>query len=313
MNYLKILTFLITVIISLSGCTMNEPHLNDQLIRFPYKSKYDGADKEAFVYLPRGYSSESGKKWPLILFLHGNGERGNGKSDLDFVMMHGPLYEAWIQKKDLPFIIIAPQLDMMGKELESDYLRERDRSSIPKRLENSVPDRIRAAEQEFPMEASGPGKNLEYEVLDRGWEKRVDDVLLILDNVLKEYNADPSRIYLTGLSYGGFGTWYIASRHPKLFAAIAPVAGWGHFDFMKPIASEKVPVWAFAGGRDKVIEKEYFYKGLNYLEELGHKEIRFTIHEDMGHDVWKRVYAGDDIYKWFLAQSRSTFEEKGSE
>ena len=105
---------------------------------------------------------------------------------------------------------------------------------------------------------------------------------------------------MTGLSYGGFGTWNLASRHPERFAAIAPVAGWGHSDLMAPLAERQMPVWAFAGGRDRTIWTKHFFTGLNKLEELGHEDVRFTIHEDRGHDVWRRVYAGDDLYLWLL-------------
>jgi len=73
---------------------------------------------------------------------------------------------------------------------------------------------------------------------------------------------------------------------------------------MEPIAKHKIPVWAFASGRDYGVKVEYFFKGLNKLEELGDPEVLFTIHEDMGHDTWKRVYAGEDIYNWFLKHSK---------
>ena len=75
------------------------------------------------------------------MFLHGNGERGDAKADLDYVLTNGPLYEAWIQKRDLPFIIIAPQLPMYGMDEKADYLKRRTRAQIPVRLEHGVPDR----------------------------------------------------------------------------------------------------------------------------------------------------------------------------
>ena len=92
----------------------------------------------------------------------------------------------------------------------------------------------------------------------------------------------------------------MANKHPDMFAAIAPVAGWGHPDLMTPIVRHNLPVWVFAGGRDDTIKVEFFYAGVNKLEELGHTRVRFTIHEDMAHDVWRRVYRGDDIYTWLL-------------
>jgi alpha-beta hydrolase superfamily lysophospholipase len=65
-----------------------------------------------------------------------------------------------------------------------------------------------------------------------------------------------------------------------------------------------MPVWCFAGGRDPVVQVDYFYEGMNKLERLGHPDVRFTVEEDMSHDVWTRVYAGEDIYRWMLSHSR---------
>lgn len=66
----------------------------------------------------------------------------------------------------------------------------------------------------------------------------------------------------------------------------------------------KMPLWVFAGGRDATVKLAYFYPALNALEKLGHKDVRFTIEADMGHDVWRRVYAGRDLYDWFLSHSK---------
>jgi predicted peptidase len=85
------------------------------LIRQSYTSPSEG-DREYFVYLPRGYNSDTQKLWPVMLFLHGDGERGNAREDLDWVLVHGPLYEAWIQKRELPFVIVVPQLPLYGRK-----------------------------------------------------------------------------------------------------------------------------------------------------------------------------------------------------
>jgi predicted peptidase len=88
----------------------------EQLLRLSNRSGLDGKERDFFLYLPRGYQGDEARKWPVILFLHGDGERGDGKAQLDFVLTHGPLYEAWIQKRDLPFLIISPQLPMFGRD-----------------------------------------------------------------------------------------------------------------------------------------------------------------------------------------------------
>lgn len=240
-----------------------------------------------------------------MMFLHGNGERGNSKDELDFVLIHGPLYEAWVQRKELPFVIISPQLPMFGMDTVGiPYLTNRNPDIIPKRIENGVPDREPASKMPDAMAGAEPVDSLPYVTLPKGWDLIETDLVSMIQRVLTEYQGDPNRVYLTGLSYGGFGTWYMASKHPELFAAVSPIVGWGHPDLMEPIAEAQLPVWVFSGGRDPVVRKKYFLPGLNKLEELGLKELRYTIEEDMGHDTWKRVYAGDDLYTWFLAHMK---------
>ncbi len=301
-----VFTFFITAI-AISCTSMKNPtspptNSSAQLLRIPINSTVDQKERDFYLYLPKGYEEavNQGKKLPVLMFLHGDGERGNGKDELDWVMVHGPLYEAWIQKRDLPFIMIVPQLPMFGRDtIGLDYLTHRDKKSIPKRLEEGTPPREASFGTDEKMMGAVPAETLEA-LPPNGWERCEEDLLTMIDIVLKDYNGDSKRLYLSGLSYGGFGTWYMASKHPKLFAAISPVVGWGHPDLMISIAKEKIPIWAFAGGRDKAVETQYFFEGMNELEELGHDNLRFTIHEDMGHDVWRRVFAGQDIYDWLL-------------
>ena len=278
-----------------------------ELHRIPIVSEVDQTERDYFLYLPQNYHQDPEKKWPVMMFLHGNGERGDGKDELDYVMIHGPLYEAWIQKRDLPFIMIVPQLPMFGRDtMGLAYIDNRTKAQIPQRLEDGVPDRGPEWRLPQPMDGSlSSDKFPEGRVtLPAGWDWIEADLLTMLDHVFTNYRSDQKRVYLTGLSYGGFGTWYMASKHPELFAAICPVVGWGHPSMMPPIAKNQMPVWAFAGGRDPVIEAQYFYPGINKLEELGHKTVRFTIHSDMAHDVWRRVYGGNDVYDWFLQHSK---------
>lgn len=286
------------------GCaTYQQAAPNEQqLLRLSYVSSVDNQRREYFVFLPRGYGDQPNQQWPLMMFLHGNGERGNGLDELDYVLSHGPLYEAWIQKKDLPFVMIVPQLHMFDMDKRVDYIARRTRAQIPQRLAEGVAPR----DPLFPtMGPMAPGEEItdmsEIPVtLPMGWDKAEQDLLAMLDHVVQQYAVDTQRVYLSGLSYGGFGTWYLASRHSDRFAAIAPVVGWGHPDLMEPIAQAKLPVWAFAAGRDTAVNKKFFYAGLNRLEELSNAEVRFTVHEDMAHDAWRRIYAGDDLYTWLL-------------
>ena len=277
-----------------------------QLLRLPYKSAVDRLERDYFLYLPNGYEEDSSKKWPILIYLHGDGERGNGKEDLDFVMGYGPLYEAWVQKKDLPFIVIAPQLHMFGRDGPDgpDYIRNRTREGIPKRLAEGVPPHntdMPALQMYGPMRGAVPAESPESDefLTTTGWRKTDPDVIRILDSVLLNYHADKNRVYLTGASMGGFGTWYYASEYPEKFAALLPVVGYPSVEQAEAVARAGIPVWVFSGGRDPAVETKYFFAGMNRMDELG-ANLRFTTEQDMFHDVWNRVYAGDDAYTWLL-------------
>lgn len=300
---------ILAAIVGLGSCSDKPVSSNDQLVRVSYQSTLDDQEKDFFLYLPKGYGDQPEKKWPVLMFLHGDGERGNSKDELDYVLIHGPLYEAWAQKRELPFVMISPQLPMFGRDTpERSYLVDRNPDWIPRRQTEGAPERGEVSKPSFPMAGAAP---VQADSMFRlgppnGWEKVEEDLVAILDQVLSDYKVDPDRVYLSGLSYGGFGTWYMASKHPELFAAINPIVGWGHPDLMDPIAQANLPVWVFSGGRDPVVQKKYFLPGLNKLEELGHTNLHYTIHEDLGHNVWTRVYKGEDIYDWFLSHSRNS-------
>jgi predicted peptidase len=270
----------------------------EQLLRLSYQSPVTKAERDYFVYLPRGYESDKSKEWPVMLFLHGGGERGNGKEHLKRLLANGPIYEAWILKRDLPFIIISPQMPLFGRA--DSTMTPLD--SIAERMKEGAPKRNKEWKMTKPMVGVPAIDQLPFgkEGLPDGWGVIKEEVMAMVDSTLANYRTDKSRVYLTGLSYGGFGTWIIASSYPDRFAAIAPIVGWGHPDLMQPIVDRQLPVWCISGGRDFVVENKYFFAGINKLQELGHQNFRFTVHEDMGHDVWTRVYGGEDIYNWLL-------------
>lgn len=273
-----------------------------QLLRVTYQSPTLGAERDFFVYLPPDY--EQHDKWPVILFLHGNGERGDGKGELDYVLKHGPLFEAWCQKRDLPFIIISPQMPMQDQG-EVPYIKNRTRASIPSRRPDGVDPRPFFPRSKQPLDgqlSAAPVWDVEH--APNGWNTMAADVMANLDHVLANYKGDPKRVYLTGISLGGFGTWHLAAKHPDRFAAIAPVVGYGVPAQAAALANPPMPLWVFAGGRDSAVQLKYFYPVLNELEKLGHPEVRFTIEADMEHDAWIRVYMGRDLYDWFLTHTK---------
>lgn len=281
-----------------------------QLMRGSYISQVDNLERDFFVYLPIGYGQDPDQKWPVMVFLHGDGERGDGKVDLDYVLKNGPLYEAWIQKRDLPFIIVVPQLHMFGRDGPGgpDYILNRTRDEIPERLEEGMPEHnadMPALQLYGPMVGAVATRILDEDkaVTDSGWHNTDPDVITILDSVLADYSADTNRVYLTGLSMGGYGTWFYASKYPEKFAAIVPVVGYPTVEQAEAVAKANIPAWVFSGGRDPVVPTLYFFLGLNKFEEAG-GEMRFTTEQDMFHDVWNRVYAGEDMYNWLLQHQK---------
>lgn len=280
-----------------SSGTSSEP----QLLRKGYQSTATQEQREYFLYLPRGYETDKEKTWPVILFLHGGGERGDGLEDLDYILDHGPLMEAWIQRRDLPFIILSPQLPIfsMDSQIERPEMK-------PQRLESGVPPRDEREHPTKPMtRAEGaPSPFGEFGPPD-GWWMVEADLLNIVESTLNDYRADSRRVYLTGFSYGGFGTWYMATYHPDRWAAISPICGLGDPTLAQQLAVANMPIWIFQGGRDDVIQPQWIYSMANSLEEAGLNTVRLTIHEDLGHNVWTRVYAGEDLYHWFLSHTRA--------
>lgn len=192
--------------------------------------------------LPADYAVGGAKRWPLVIFLHGSGERG---ADLKKVAKHGPpkLVEAG---RDFPFILLSPQCPT--------------------------------------------GQWWDVAALD-AW----------LDEVLRKYRVDADRIYLTGLSMGGYGTWGWAQRVPGRFAAIVPVCGGGD-----PAQGEKLkglPVWAFHGDQDTAVPVVRTEEMIAAIKAAG-GEPRVTIYPGVAHDSWTAAYATEEMYAWMLSKRR---------
>ena len=192
------------------------------------------------LYLPENYSKK-GEKSPLILFLHGSGERGDS---LRLVAKHGPPKVAGTM--NLPFIVVSPQCPA-----------------------------------------------------DRWWD--VEALKYLLDDIFKKYNIDKSRVYLTGLSMGGYGTWEMAWKYPEIFAAVAPVCGGGNkhrVELMK-----NIPVWAFHGAKDDVVPLGTGKEMVDALKECG-GDVKFTVYPEANHDSWTETYNNPELYKWFLEHKK---------
>jgi predicted peptidase len=192
------------------------------------------------LYLPKDY--EKRESWPLLLFLHGSGERGD---DLELVKKHGPP-KLIAAGKDFPFIVVSPQ--------------------CPK---------------------------------DRRWEPI--ELVALLNDLSGKYKVDDGRIYVTGLSMGGFGTWQLASYAPDRLAAIAPICGGGEKYWVKQFAH--LPVWAFHGAKDSGVPLERSQVMVDELKKNGGNP-KLTIYPEAGHDSWTETYDNPELYTWLLEQKQ---------
>lgn len=204
-------------------------------------------DAKYVVFVPHAYKGD--KEFPLILFLHGAGERGDdGKAPVMQGIANGGI-KFKNNEKSFPFFVIFPQCKSKGS-----------------------------------WKAGGPD---------------ADRALAILDEVQKDYKIDSKRLYLTGLSLGGMGTWSLAIAHPNKWAAIAPVCGSG--DIKSADKIKHIPTWAFCGDLDKpfIEPNRAMFKA---LKEAGGNP-RYTELPHVGHNSWDCAYVTPELYAWFLKQS----------
>jgi len=175
---------------------------------------------------------------PLVLFLHGSGERGN---DLDKVRRHGPprLVD---EGKRFPFIILCPQCP----------------------------------------------KGQTWSAIRLG---------VLLDQVTDTWRVDLARVYVTGLSMGGYGTWRLAMHWPERFAAIVPICGGGSTRMAGRL--KDLPVWAFHGAMDENVPLAETEAMVHAVQQFG-GHVSLTIYPDAGHDAWTRTYDNPDLYTWLL-------------
>jgi predicted peptidase len=224
----------------------------------------DGTTYRYVVYVPMDWTAE--KRWPIVLFLHGAGERGDeglAQSDIG-------LGSAIRKHPDrFPAVVVMPQC------------------------------RRESWWQAPAMEAQA---------------------LAALDAASKEFNGDPDRTYLTGLSMGGYGSWDVAAKYPDRFAAIAVVCGGirlparlaalsgvpqqpedPYADTAKKVAS--LPVWVFHGGADPTVPVTESRKMVEALKALN-ADVRYTEYEGVGHNSWDKAYNEPEFPTWLFGQKR---------
>jgi predicted peptidase len=188
------------------------------------------------LFTPKAYENSGGKKWPLIVYLHGGSRRA------------GFGLPAIVDRNEsFPFVVLSPQCP------EGEYWTD------------------------------------------------TEAVIALLDEVMSKYAVDASRVYLTGHSMGGFGTWYLAYKHPEKFAAIAPmsaslvITAWAS-------RLKEMPIWAFHGEKDNLVPVSDTQDLIDRLRALG-KEVRFTVLPNRDHYILD-AYENQELYSWFLQHAK---------
>ena len=225
-----------------------------------------GQQLNYLLYLPTETTENSR---PLILFLHGAGERGD---DLSQLKKHG-IPKIVDQDPNFPFIAVSPQC---------------------------------------PTESR--------------WINRVDILKSLLDHVQATYLVDSSRIYLTGLSMGGQGAWWLAAAYPDYFAAVVPICGrtyttsstnseikskggWPLSALVEQADRIKdLPLWVFHGAEDSVVPLQHSQEMVSALKGLD-SHVRFTIYPGVGHDSWTKTYDNPQLYQWLLQHRSSNSDQ----
>lgn len=163
--------------------------------------------------------------------------------------------------------------------------------------------KILAQQTDFPAIVLSP----QLPVDDRWWTNMIEPVKILLDRIQSSYSVDPRRVYLTGLSMGGFGTWNFALRYPERFAAVVPIAG-GYLKGSDAIPENicslsDLPIWVFHGDSDTIVRPYQSKILVEALKACG-GNVRLTLYPGVGHEgAWTRAYADPELYQWLFAQT----------
>jgi predicted peptidase len=177
----------------------------------------------------------------------------------------------------------------------SDTDLERVKIHGPAKIVDSRPD--------FPfvlVTPQHPPLERDMKLIVNAWKP--DELMPLLDHVAKHLNIDPARVYVTGLSMGGYGTWRLAAAQPARFAAAVPICGGGEPENMAA-GLRSVPIWAFHGAKDQVVPLAESEEMVAAVRQAG-GDVRLTVYPDVEHDSWVKTYDNQEVYDWLLAHRR---------
>ncbi|MBX3423520.1 MAG: prolyl oligopeptidase family serine peptidase [Pirellulaceae bacterium] len=225
--------------------------------------QHTSSDGQALNYrLMRPQQVEGNQKYPLVIFLHGAGERGD---DNQAQLKHGmPELCKAERRAAWPCYVLAPQCPRNQKWADVNFLQ--GDVKLPERISRSL---------ELTLE--------------------------VVDKLLREAAIDADRIYITGLSMGGFGTWDALVRRPNFFAAAMPICGGG--DPATAAAIQHIPVACFHGADDRIVTPEKSQRIIEALRKLG-AQPTYVEYPGVAHNSWEQAYSNDDNWKWLFSQRR---------
>jgi len=221
----------------------------------------NGGQLKYRLMTPENYDPK--QKYPLVLFLHGAGERGD---DNTVQLVHGMKdFASDENRAKYPCFVMAPQCPNGKKWAEVDWGADTHKT---------------------PAEPSDPMRL----------------TLEVIAGLEKQFSIDTKRLYVTGLSMGGYGTWDLIARKPNMFAAAIPICGGG--DETDAAKISKIPIWVFHGDKDGAVKVERSRRMVKAIEAEGGKP-KYTEYAGVGHDSWSRTYADPNVFEWLFSQKRT--------
>lgn len=218
------------------------------------------------ILYPKNYDRT--KSYPVVLFLHGAGERG---SDNEKQLIHGSkLFASEKVRNEFPSIVIFPQCK-----------------------NDSYWSNVKIDREKLPLALT-----FDY---TREETKDLSMAIALTKHILKTEAVNKNRVYIAGLSMGGMGTFEAVYRYPKLFAAAAPICGGGDTHYNKKAA--RIPFWIFHGDSDNVVSPDYSRIMFKKIQEFS-KQVKYTEYPGVMHNSWDNVFAEPEFLPWLFAHSK---------